>query len=650
MLLLTLILVSVTNLVFGTPHADQVDLIREFEANRTARIYSLDADSAHSYDQTALYLDFRVENDVNSPLAGNAIITITALEPISWIPFNAEGLSILNVSEDETTLEYLHANDTLWVNRPMTPGQSATFNIQMTAPVQSSFFDVGYHVDWERVFTFAEPFGARAWYPCWDQPYDKFDDVTVAVNMPDHWSLASNGLLISTTFPEPGRKKEIYHSTDPISSYLVMIAAGLYAKRVEEVDGIQYRYFAYPQDSADAAIDWSQTPQMASCYAGLIGSYPFDAYGMVEAAIFNGWGAMEHQTFTTYGHRLIDGQNSYDVIVAHELVHQWFGDYISPVDFRNIWLNEGFATYFAAVWFEQSEGEESFQQNLRAMSDSYFQEDATGLRYAAYDPPEDYIFGSVVYNKAGWVLHMLREQLLGDELFYQVMREWVSRYANGTVNTEDFINLVNEMSGEDYRWFFDQWIYQAGHPELIISTMVITTPHGEFGDLQVVVRQVQDDAPLFRFPLTVELSNENGTTQQTLWFDAVDTWQVQYATYWHISGGRLADSQPLLYVNAPDAVGPDPTEIPDDISLQPCFPNPFNSAISIPFEISTRSRVEVAVYNLNGQLIKQIIDAVFNAGKHTIAFTADANLSSGMYFVKLESGKSILSQKIVILK
>src|SRR3989339_1999685 len=114
---------------------------------------------------------------------------------------------------------------------------------------------------------------------------------------------------------------------------------------------------------------------MVSCFASLFGDYPFNAYGMVEAAVFNGWGAMEHQTFTTYGHRLIDGNNTYDAIVAHELSHMWFGDDLSPVDFRNIWLNEGFATYSGALWFENSVGEEVFQQHLSSMALSYFTED-----------------------------------------------------------------------------------------------------------------------------------------------------------------------------------------------------------------------------------------------------------------------------------
>src|SRR3989339_801135 len=162
---------------------------------------------------------------------------------------------------------------------------------------------------------------------------------------------------------------------------------------------------------------------------------------------------------------------------------------------------------------------------------------------------------------------MLCRQLLGDELFYYVIHEWTSRYARGNVSTEDFINLVNELSGEDYRWFFDQWIYNMGHPELVIHTNIFWNPESEFGEILVAVQQVQDNAPLFRFPLIVEGTNEIGTTQQTLWFDAVDTWQVQYATYWHIAAGGLADNQPLLYEDVTQSVPRGNPQVPSSVDL-----------------------------------------------------------------------------------
>ncbi|MBU0692813.1 T9SS type A sorting domain-containing protein, partial [bacterium] len=575
---------------------------------------------------------------------GRALVTLTANEMLTWIPFNAEGLAIYGISEMGNDLDFIYRNDTLWVEKTLYPGQSATIEIQLTAPAIPNFFEVGYHVDWQRVFTFAEPFGARRWFPCWDQPYDKFDEITIAVNMPEDWSLASNGFLISTTYPEPGRKREVYHYDDPISTYLIMIAAGLYSKRIETVNGIQYRYFTYPDDSADAVIDWEPTPQMVDVFSERFGDYPFAAYGMVEAGIFGGWGAMEHQTFTTYGYRLIDGLRSYEAIVAHELAHMWFGDYLSPVDFRNMWLNEGFATYFAAVWFEEAEGEDIFREELESMANAYFFEDEDELRYAAYDPPEGFLFGNVVYQKAGWVLHMLRKQLLGDELFYELMHEWTSRYAFGTVDTEDFISLVNEMSGEDYRWFFDQWIYQAGHPELSMEVSVLH----DIDDVVIHSVQTQHDAPIFRYPLQIQVMTTEQTLTHTIWFQDID----QTVTL-HIPGvvsAHLTYFQDLLYETSATSTDPTHPDLPLEVALLPAYPNPFNSAVSIPFELNARSHVKVSVYNLQGQVVGQIVDAVFNSGKHTLTFAPNANIASGVYLVRLAAGSTIQTAKIVLVK
>jgi aminopeptidase N len=182
------------------------------------------------------------------------------------------------------------------------------------------------------------------------------------------------------------------------------------------------------------------------------------------------------------------------------------------------------------------------------MSDSYFIEDANELRYAAYNPPEDYIFGSVVYNKAGWVLHMLREQLLGDELFYEVMHEWVSRYANGTVNTEDFINLVNELSGQDYRWFFDQWIYGMGHPELSIDISVSSM----IDDVSIHAIQHQENAPIFRYPLVVDITTSEATISEYFWFDQQD--QIVTRHFPGVQSASLVEHQPLLYEDVTESV------------------------------------------------------------------------------------------------
>ena len=331
------------------PNVPDYDLVRKTELHDLNRWRSLDADSSHSYDMLELELDYRVENAA-VPATGVASLIIAALEQMSIIPFNAEDLQITAVHELGTPLTFFHQNDTVYVERAIVPGDTITLDFTLSVPVIANNSDVGYHVAWNHAYTFTEPYGSRRWFPCFDQPFDKFNRATLAVNMPDWWSLAANGSRVETSFPEAGRKREVYVHDHPISTYLVMICAGEYSEHHESVNGVEYRYFAFPEDSLAAAYDWERTPQMVELFNGLFGNYPFAEYGMVQAAIFNGWGAMEHQTFTTYGFNLVDSMRTFEYIVAHELAHMWFGDALSPVDFRNMWLNEGFATYGDALW------------------------------------------------------------------------------------------------------------------------------------------------------------------------------------------------------------------------------------------------------------------------------------------------------------
>ena len=623
---------------------NHTDMIRQFESQRP-RVLSLDADSSHSYDMLSLSMELNVETGW-SPLTGWADLTMAGVQDQNEIAFNAVGLTVFDVFVNASAVPFVHENDTLHVQRFLGAGDTVTVAMNMSVPPVGTPWDLGYHVGTDHVYTFAEPWGARRWFPCYDQPFDKIDDLTIAVNMPSSWSLAANGVLVSTTYPEPGRKREVYYHHYPISTYLVMMSAGNFSRQIFTQDGVQYRYFALPGDSADAAYDWERTPQMVDVFAERFGDYPFDEYGMVQSEIMGGWGAMEHQTFTTYGYQLVNGHRTYEDVVSHELAHMWFGDDLSPVDFRNMWLNEGFATFAGTMFYEVVNGEEFFESVMVSLAGNYFDEDED-FRYAMYDPPEDYLFGAVEYQKGAWVLLMLRDQIMGDSLFYAAMRAYTDAHHGGTVNTEDFIEVVNRTAGQDLHWFFDQWVYQAGHPELQIDIQRrVPTDH----DVTVHVRQVQTNAPaVFRFPLSIDVRTQEGTTTRVLWFDQQDQTHVMTfpAT---IMSANMHHFQPLLYVLAPlDATDP-AGELPLDISLGDVYPNPFNSSARVPFELSVPTRVRLSLYDVTGRRVRNLKDAVYTAGRHEFMFTADASLASGLYLVSLEAAGVRKMAKAVLIK
>lgn len=605
---------------------------------------SLDAESLHTYDQRELTLDLAVQNG-DLPLVGRATILLRAREPLTEILFNAEELEISEVFVNGTPAEFTHILDTLHVNRAVAQNEDVEVAVVYSVEPNSDWFDTGFQTGWEQAYTFSEPFGARRWYPCWDQPSDKFDHVNTSVEMPENWTLAANGRWTHATFPFQGRIRHFYEYDQPISTYLVHFAAGNFSNQIFEQDGVQYRYFAWPRsDSAQAAYDWERTPEMVEYFSGLFGDYPFDAYGMVMTDIFGGWGAMEHQTFTTYGFNLVDSARTFEGIVAHELAHQWFGDHLSPVDFRNMWLNEGFATYGDALWSEHLGGEEGLNNYMAQSALNCINEEQNfPPSYSVYDPPIERIFGTNVYYKGAWVLHMLRKQILGDSLYFAVMQDWVETYGGGNVSTQDFIDIINEhYDGEDIDWFFDQWVYGLGYPEILMTMLI------QPGDSTIRIAVIQQSQNLFRFPLWYSWEGPGGVHVDSVWIPAQSFTERFISTPGVTSVGLLAE-QPLLFeagwVNAPEK----PT-LPTNFSLAPAYPNPFNPSVTIPFTLGKTGEVELTLFDITGRNVATVFEGKLNAGEHSLQYLAPSELAAGVYLLRATSGEVTQTQKLLLLK
>jgi aminopeptidase N len=619
------------------PVSTQSDLIRSFEARRGFHRASVLLDSTHSYDMKDLRLDYRVEGG-GGPLTGWAHLTVVGRADLSNIIFDVNPLlTVDRVTANGDSVPFHRTDDQLTVNRALAPQEQVDFGFLIAATPNPNS-DVGYHVESNHVYTFSEPDGARRWFPCYDQPFDKLDRIEISVNLPDSWWLASNGGLVETAYPAAGRKRQTYRHNRPISTYLVMLAAGNYARRDETVDGVEYRYYTFPEDSAAAAYDWARTPLMVQTFADMFGPYPFEQYGMVQANIMNGWGAMEHQTFTTWGQHLLDGNRTYEPVVAHELAHQWFGDHVTCADFRNIWLNEGFASYCTRLFYQRIDGDSIFEQMMRQDAVAYYNEDS-GFRYAMYDPPPSHGFGHVEYEKGNWVLHMLREQLLGDSLFFTAMKRYVQRFAGGTVTTEDFIAVVNETAGQDLRWFFQQWVYEAGHPRLTYS---IQAGVPAANDITITIEQTQVNAPVFRFPLKITARMETDTLTRLVWFHEPSETIVEHFPA-PVLRAYLASFQPLL-------VEIKPPQISYDFALGEVYPNPFNAAARIPFELTRPARVHIDLFNINGQFVQTIADNWFFVGNHEVHFQLNPDAASGVYFISMRAADRHFVTKALLLK
>ncbi len=269
----------------------------------------------------------------------------------------------------------------------------------------------------------------------------------------------------------------------------------------------------------DGLRTFARTPEMVEHFGNLIGTpYPWNKYAQVVVSDFI-FGGMENTTATTmYEHILLDARASLDVtsddLIAHELAHQWFGDYVTCRDWSEGWLNEGFATFFEHVWKEKAHGRDEYDYGIKADLDAYLGE-ATG-RYRRpivcqdYDAPLD-LFDRHLYEKGGLTLHTLRVEL-GDALFWKGVGLYLERSARGVVETRDLMRALEEVSGRSLGRLFEQAVYKPGHPECDVHVA------WEKKVLAVAVKQHQattDGVPaVFEFPLVVEIHDENGAPRR----------------------------------------------------------------------------------------------------------------------------------------
>jgi aminopeptidase N len=399
------------------------------------------------------------------------------------------------------------------LDQPFNAGQSFAVQVLYNGIPDATGFG---SIDWTKtgsgppgamVSTLSEPEGARTWWPCKDRPDDKAT-VEERWTVPSAWTATGNGLL-TNTIVNGAKTQYTWVLHDPIPTYLVSIAATAYSKFSQTYTKLgggtmAIDHYVYPEHLTNAQISFTPLPSMITFYAQKFGEYPFveDKYGMSE---FPWGGAMEHATNTSYGWRLIDGSHKYDYVMAHELSHQWWGDSVSPQTWADIWLNEGFATYSEALWAENLGGPGSY----RSYMNSFWRSSFTG---PVYNPTD--LFGSTVYDKGGWVQHMLRH-VVGDTNFFNALRDWYANNADGTGNTALYQATQEARYGATLDVFFQQWVYGTGQPRYEYGWTTADLGNGTYRNY-VRINQTQTTAGLFTMPVDLTLYTAGGNEVRTV--------------------------------------------------------------------------------------------------------------------------------------
>lgn len=358
------------------------------------------------------------------------------------------------------------------------------------------------------VFTFSEPYGARKWWPCKDEPSDKATTTTI-ITVANGYFPVSNGELVSTTPVGGGSTRYTWEHNYPVATYLVSIACTNYAYQETTYTGLDgvttmpIGHYVYPENTSEFA-GLTGTKAAMEFFADTFGEYPFLAEKYVTATHTSNSG-MEHQTCTSMPDLdlLPDGTGRRNI---HELGHAWFGDRVTMRHFDHLWLNEGWATYCEALFYEHRDGRAPYHNYVNAW-------DASNSRVA--DTPAlvntsaDSFSNALVYEKGGFVLHMLR-RVMGDAAFFQGTRDYLVANGYGNAVTADFEAAMEGQYGSDLSWFFNQWVYGTGRPTYGWSWLV-TGPPGD-RTVQLTVTQSQAGAA-FRMPIEIVVHSTNAPDQ-----------------------------------------------------------------------------------------------------------------------------------------
>lgn len=367
------------------------------------------------------------------------------------------------------------------------------------------------------------------WFPCYDYPNDKSTSETITT-VDDKYMVISNGSLVDV-HDNPAEKTKTWHwkMDRPYSSYLTSIVVGRYEEVKDQYKSTPVISYVYPGQVQEGKASLGRLAQMVAFFSEKTGiEYPYPKYAEVMVRDFPG--GMENISATTMTDTAIHDQRAEldqtsDLLVSHELAHQWFGDMITCRDWGQIWLNESFAEFFADLWDEHHLGESDYKYDMLANQRQYLlawmnKAERRPVVTTRYSDP-DGIFDAYAYPRGAATVNMLRH-VLGDEQFFKAIHHYLEKYAWQNVDTPELIDAIAESTGQDLNWFFDEWVYKMGHPAFDVSYKYDQSQ----GAVTLTVKQTQKpdkDQPwfpepdFFTMPVDVAITTASGEHDSRIW-------------------------------------------------------------------------------------------------------------------------------------
>ncbi|MBW6513385.1 MAG: T9SS type A sorting domain-containing protein [Candidatus Syntrophosphaera sp.] len=433
-----------------------------------ARQIEARADSLTGFDIQKYEITLDINHQTHQ-IAGNVLATVLAEDNLSSIQYNLVGLTVSSVLVNGVAAAYTHTGGIINISLNIPSGQTFSTQVFYSGVPQLSGapYNIGMIFSANTVFTISDPDAGRYWWPCYDHPWDKAV-VDLHITLRGDWKVAANGIRTSIVDNGDGTSTTHWIGEHPMTTYLVCITAGPYVEINQTAGDIPIQSFVTQNQYNNALVDFANVPAMINYFSQVFGPYPFEKYGHAVVSMST-YGAMEHQTMTTLGNFIITGNGTYELIIAHELAHQWYGNAVSFLTFKDVWLSEGFATYSEHLWVDHTLGWQAAADYIYTSYHQYYLNWAAGAGpQTIYDPAFNYYFAPPSYEKAASVLHMLRLKI-GNANFFQLLQDWFSAWSGGNAVTSEFQALAEQISGQDLNQFFQQWIYGSGTPELEYS-------------------------------------------------------------------------------------------------------------------------------------------------------------------------------------
>ncbi|MCB0488516.1 MAG: M1 family metallopeptidase [Cyclobacteriaceae bacterium] len=468
-----------------------------------------------NYNIDIQHYRFSIEvNDSTNIIEGSSEITILFRNSLDQFDLDlvaksndGAGMTVRSISREGKAIDFSQAGERLSIKPgKVNQGDKVTFLINYYGQPRDGLIISKNMFGDRTIFGDNWPNRAHHWLPCIDHPYDKATCEFI-VTAPGYYQTIANGILVEKKELPKGRTLAHWKEDKALPTKVMVIGVARFAtSSAGMVDGVPIETWVYPQNREAGFVDYKVATQITDYFTDKLGAFPFEKLANVQST--TRYGGMENASNIFYFENSVTGKNERENLIAHEVAHQWFGDSASELDWYHVWLSEGFATYFTSLYLEHMYGKERLAQHMKQSRDeviTYFKNNPSAVIDTTFSDINR-VLNTNSYEKGGWFLHMLRKKV-GDETFWKGINNYYQLYQYGNAMTDDFRKVMEEVSKENLKEFFDQWLRRPGHPVLSANWTYNTRKKL----LNISVVQTQED--VFNTALEIQIETSDGAKE-----------------------------------------------------------------------------------------------------------------------------------------